>query len=198
MQPSKPGISGACPQAAALLPCFKKQRAAKAARRGCPPAADFAALPLRDGQPAATPSVLEETALTMTVNPSVQHSAPQVSGKYKTAFRPPVEGCSCYTCRTHRCCRLRAARRREGARNQGGHAWQLGGSQLRLHCLGRSVRQRGAPARPCCPARPWDAGARQPLFPPCPPAAAWPICTIWSKPMSLWLPPCWPSTTSIT
>ncbi|GAB4820870.1 hypothetical protein N2152v2_007916 [Parachlorella kessleri] len=24
-----------------------------------------------------------------------------VSGKYKTAFRPPVEGCSCHTCRTH-------------------------------------------------------------------------------------------------
>lgn len=25
----------------------------------------------------------------------------QVSGKFKRAFRPPVEGCSCHTCRTH-------------------------------------------------------------------------------------------------
>lgn len=30
-------------------------------------------------------------------------SALQISGQYKTAFRPPVEGCSCHTCRTHRC-----------------------------------------------------------------------------------------------
>lgn len=25
----------------------------------------------------------------------------QISGQYKTAFRPPVEGCACHTCRTH-------------------------------------------------------------------------------------------------
>ena len=25
----------------------------------------------------------------------------QVSGKYKTAFRKPVESCECHTCRTH-------------------------------------------------------------------------------------------------
>jgi tRNA-guanine family transglycosylase len=25
----------------------------------------------------------------------------QVSGQYKTAFRPPVEGCTCHTCSTH-------------------------------------------------------------------------------------------------
>ena len=24
-----------------------------------------------------------------------------ISGQYKTAFRPPVEGCACHTCTTH-------------------------------------------------------------------------------------------------
>ena len=46
----------------------------------------------------------------------VAHLSAQISGKYKTAFRPPVEGCTCHTCSTHRWGRGR------GRGAPGGHA----------------------------------------------------------------------------